>query len=108
MPYELKRSAGKYLFNLKGEQHEVLLTSGYFPKKTEALAAIETVRRLGADSKSFELRQAATGSRFFVLKAKSADEVLVRSELFESEGAAWRAMQVACKHCPTVDVRDWS
>ena len=107
MPYELKRSAGKFLFNLKGEQHEVLLTSGYFPKKTEALAAIETVRKLGADSKSFELCRAATGSRFFVLKA-GANEVLVRSELFESEGAAWKAIQTACKHCTTVDIRDWS
>lgn len=107
MPYELKRSAGKYLFNLKGEQHEVLLVSGAYPKKAEALAAIEAVRRLGADEKSFELRRAATGDAFFVLKARK-DDVLVRSELFESEGAAWRAMQVARKHCPTVDVRDWS
>ena len=108
MPYELKRSAGKYLFNLKDEQHGVLLTSGYFPKKTEALAAIEAVRRIGADSRSFELQRAATGSRFFVLKAPQAQEILARSGLFESEGAAWRAMQAVCKHCPTVDVRDWS
>ncbi len=107
MPYELKRSAGKFLFNLKGERHEVLLTSGFFPKKEEALAAIETVRRLGVDAKSYELRRAATGSAFFVLKAR-ANEVLVKSELFESESAAFRAMHVMTKQCPTVDVRDWS
>ena len=107
MPYELKRSAGKYLFNLKGEQHEVLLTSGYFPKKAEALAAIEVVRKLAMDAKAFELCRAATGSRFFVLKAGEKD-VLARSELFDSEGAAWRAMQAASKHCMTVDIRDWS
>jgi len=107
MPYELKRSAGKYLFNLKGERHEVLLTSGFYPKKEEALAAIETVRKLGADVKSYELRRAATGSPFFVLKAR-ANEVLVKSELFESESAAFRAMQTLTKQCATVDLRDWS
>ncbi|HVJ81138.1 MAG TPA: YegP family protein [Planctomycetia bacterium] len=107
MPYELKRSAGKYLFNLKGEQHEVLLMSAPFPKKAEALAAIETVRKIGASEAGFELRRAATGSPFYVLKT-GRDEVLCRSELFENETAAWKAMQSARKHCPTVDVRDWS
>jgi uncharacterized protein YegP (UPF0339 family) len=107
MPYELKRSAGKFLFNLKGEQHEVLLTSGFFPKREDALAAIETVRKLGADSKSYEMRRAATGSPFFVLKAR-ANEVLVKSEVYESESAAFRAMQVMTKQCSTVDLRDWS
>lgn len=107
MPYELKRSDGKYLFNLKGEQHEVLLTSPAFPRKAEALAAIEAARKVGATEKGFELRRAATGSPFFVLKA-DRDQVICRSELFDSENAAWRAMQAARKHCPTVDVRDWS
>lgn len=107
MPYELKRSDGKYLFNLKGERHEVLLVSGPFPKKTEALAAIEAVRKFGASESGFELRRAATGSPFYVLKT-GGDKVLGRSELFESESAAWRAMQAARKHCLTVDVRDWS
>jgi hypothetical protein len=108
MPYELKRSVdGKYVFNLKGEQHEVLLTSHPFPKKTEALAAIETMRRSGASESSFELKRAVTGNPFFVLKSER-DEVLGRSEFFGSESAAWRAMQAARKQCPTVDVRDWS
>ncbi len=107
MPYELKRSAGKYLFNLKGERHEVLLTSGFFPKKADALAAIEAVRKLGADTKSYELRRASTGSPFLVLKAR-ANEVLVKSELFQSESEAFRAMQTMAKQCLTVDVRDWS
>jgi uncharacterized protein len=107
MPYELKRSSGKYLFNLKGEQHEVLLTSGLFPKREDALAAIDTVRKLGADLKSYEMRRGATGNPFFVLKAR-ANEVLAKSELFESESAAFRAMQVMTKHCSSVDLRDWS
>ncbi len=107
MPYELKRSAGKYLFNLKGERHEVLLTSGFFPKREDALAAIEAVRKLGADEKAYEMRRGAEGCPFFVLKARP-NEVLVKSELFESESAAFRAMQTLTKHCPTVDLRDWS
>jgi uncharacterized protein YegP (UPF0339 family) len=107
MPYELKRSAGKYLFSLKGEAHEVLLTSGFYPKKGEALAAIEAARRLGADTKAFELRRGAAGNRFFVLKA-GANEVLAQSNLFETESAAWHAMHAASKHCATVDLRDWS
>jgi uncharacterized protein YegP (UPF0339 family) len=108
MPYELKRSAdGKYIVNLKGEQHEVLLTSSPFPRKAEALAAIEAVRKHGATERGFELKRAVTGSPFFVVKAER-DVVLGRSELFASESAAWKAMQAARKHCGTVDVRDWS
>lgn len=108
MPYELKRANdGKFIVNLKGEQHEVLLTSGPFPKKAAALAAIDAACTHGADEKGFELKRAVTGNRFFVLKT-GRDEVLGRSELFASEGAAWRAMQSARKHCATIDVRDWS
>jgi|GEM_PF-3172999 Uncharacterized conserved protein len=108
MPYELKRSMnGKYLFSLKGERHEVLFTSGLFPKKADALATIEAVRRHGGGEKGIELRRAATGSAFFVVKTER-DQVVGRSELFESETEAWRAMQATRKHCPTVDVRDWS
>lgn len=107
MPYELKRREGKFFFDLKSDEHETLLTSAPFPKRTEALAAIETARKLGGREKAFELKRAATGSPFFVLKSER-DQVLCRSELFSSESAAWKAMQAARKHCPTVDVRDWS
>ncbi len=108
MPYELKRSVdGKYIVNLKGEQHELLLISGPFPKKAAALAAIEAARVHGAREQGFELKRAVTGSPFFVLKA-GRDEVLGRSEFFPSENAAWKAMQAARKHCATIEVRDWS
>jgi uncharacterized protein YegP (UPF0339 family) len=108
MPYELKRANdGKYIVNLKGDQHEVLLTSGPFPKKAAAMAAIEAARVHGASAQGFELKRAVTGSPFYVLKA-GRDEVVGRSEFFASEGAAWRAMESARKHCVTIDVRDWS
>lgn len=107
MPYELKRSEGKFIFNLKGEQQETILTSSPFPKKAEALAAIEAAQKLGTNERAFELKRAITGTPFFVLKAEG-DQVLCRSEFFGSEGAAWRAMQAARKLCPSIDVRDWS
>lgn len=108
MPYELKRATnGMFIVSLKGEQHEVLFTSGPFSKKSSALEVIEAARLHGANERGFELKRAVSGNPFFVLKA-TQDRVLGRSALFESEGAAWRAMQAARKHCGTIAVLDWS
>jgi uncharacterized protein YegP (UPF0339 family) len=106
MSFELKRSAGKFVFNLKGEAQETLLTSQPFPKKMDALAAIEAAKKRSSDQRAFELRRSVTGNPFFVLKS-DRDEELGRSGLFGSEGAAWRAMEAARKATPKAEVRDW-
>jgi uncharacterized protein YegP (UPF0339 family) len=107
MPYELKRADGKFVFNLKAESLEVVLTSNAYKQHHEALAAIEAARTHGASESGFELKRSVTGGVFFVLKSPK-EEVLGRSAWYADEHAAWRAMQTARRLCPAADVRDWS
>lgn len=48
MPYEIKKTAnGKFMFNLKAANYEVILTSEVYEQKASALAGIESVRANG-------------------------------------------------------------
>ena len=43
--YDLKRSGDQYMFNLRGENYEPILTSERYVTKTGALSGIESVRQ---------------------------------------------------------------
>ncbi|HEX2747125.1 MAG TPA: YegP family protein [Verrucomicrobiales bacterium] len=85
--YELKTTAaGKFMFNLKAGNHQVILTSETYDSKSAASNGIASVRTNGPKESSFEKKVSSAGQPYFVLKAGNG-ETIGKSEMYTSEAA---------------------
>ena len=83
--FELKTIAnGKFMFNLKAGNGEIILSSQQYKSRRNALKGIESVRKNAAEDAQFETKTAANGEVFFVLKAKNS-QVIGKSETYPTE-----------------------
>lgn len=79
-----KTESGKFRFNLKASNGEIILVSELYNAKASAKKGIESVKKHSADVKFFEDRSDKSGKLYFVLKAAN-HEVIGVSESYESE-----------------------
>lgn len=106
MSYELKKTQnGKYMFNLKAANHEVILTSEVYEQKASALAGIESVRKNGPEAANYELKTSASKQPYFVLKAAN-QQVIGKSEMYSSEAAAKNGIASVQKNCTSTEVKE--
>lgn len=106
MSYEIKTTQnGKFMFNLKAANHEVILTSELYEQKASALAGVESVRNHGPDAANFELRTSTANQPYFVLKAAN-QQVIGRSETYSSEAAARNGIESVKKNCSSTEIKD--
>jgi uncharacterized protein YegP (UPF0339 family) len=75
--------AGRFTFNLKAGNHEVILTSQVYQSKQDALAGIESVRINSADDSRFQRKTAKDDSPYFVLLAGNG-QTIGKSEMYSS------------------------
>lgn len=85
--YELKKSAnGKFHFNLKASNGQIILSSEMYESKDAAGNGIESVRKNGGDDKNFEKKDSSGGQPYFNLKASNG-QVIGRSEMYNTVDA---------------------
>nr|WP_218280347.1 YegP family protein [Verrucomicrobium spinosum] len=73
MSYDLKKDkSGKFTFNLKAGNGQVILTGQSYASKQGAQDGIASVRTHGVDDANFELKTSVAGEPFFVLKPRMA------------------------------------
>lgn len=85
--YDLKKSSnGKFMFNLKAGNGQIILTSEMYEAKSGAENGIESVRKNGGEEKRFERRESKKKEPYFVLKAGNG-QVIGRSEMYSSNAA---------------------
>ena len=65
---------GKFRFNLRSGNHQVILTSETYESKAAAHNGIESVRKNATDASLFQRKTAKDGSAYFVLKAKNGEK----------------------------------
>lgn len=88
MSYEIKTTTNaKFMFNLKAENHQVILTSEVYEQKQSALAGIASVQANGPFSKNFEHKLSTAREPYFVLKAQNG-EIIGTSQMYSSQAAA--------------------
>jgi uncharacterized protein len=88
MSYQISPTSNdKFMFNLKAENHQVILTSQVYEQKQSALAGIASVQVNGPYSKNFEHKLSAAGEPYFVLKAQNG-EIIGTSQMYSSQAAA--------------------
>lgn len=106
MSYDLKKSAsGKFVFNLKAANHQVILTSQLYATKRSAEAGIASVQKHGADEKYFELKVAKSKEPYFILKASNG-QTIGKSEMYKSEAAAKNGIASVQKNAASTSIKD--
>ena len=85
--FEIKKAKnGKYYFNLKAGNGEIILSSQMYADKRGCKNGIESVRKNAASEAQFSVEEDKGGKPYFVLKAKNS-EVIGRSESYSSRSS---------------------
>ena len=85
--FECKKGKdGKYYFNLKAKNGEVILTSQGYASRSGLQVGVESTKKNAVNMGSFEILKTITGAPYFVLKAGNG-EVVGKSEMYSSKEA---------------------
>jgi len=85
--FEIKKSSnGKFHFNLKAGNGQIILSSEMYETRTAAEGGIESIKKNAGDDARYERRTSAKGDPYFVLKAGNGQEI-GRSEMYNSPAA---------------------
>lgn len=98
-------SNGKFKFNLKAGNGQVILTSEVYESKASAENGIESVKKNAGDDDRFERKTASNGSPFFNLKAGNG-QVIGSSEMYSSEAARDNGIESVKTNAPDAEVDD--
>ncbi|HKP70683.1 MAG TPA: YegP family protein [Pyrinomonadaceae bacterium] len=104
--FELKTSVnGKFHFNLKAGNGQIILSSEMYESRSAAENGIESVKKNAADDARFERRTSAKGDPYFVLKAGNGQEI-GRSEMYNSPGAMENGIESVKTNGPDAAIAD--
>ena len=104
--FELKKTeSGKYMFNLKAGNGQIILVSQMYESKDSAENGIESVRRNSADDARFERKVAKNGEPFFSLTATNGQNI-GKSETYSSESAMENGVESVKTNAPDAEVVD--
>lgn len=104
--FELKLSAnGKYHFNLKAGNGQVILSSELYESKSAALNGIESMKKNGGDPARYETKVNSKGEPYFILKAGNGQEI-GRSEYYSGDAACKNGMESVQKNAPDGELVD--
>lgn len=85
--FEIKKDkAGKFRFNLKAGNGQVILSSEAYNSKSACDNGIESVRKNSADDARFERKTAKNGKAYFNLKASNG-QVIGASQMYASNAS---------------------
>jgi uncharacterized protein YegP (UPF0339 family) len=104
--FELKRNAaGKFHFNLKAGNGEVILTSEVYEAKDSAENGIESVRRNAPADERFDRRTSKAGEPYFVLTAANG-QVIGVSEMYASTSGMENGIASVKTNAPEAKLKD--
>jgi uncharacterized protein YegP (UPF0339 family) len=102
--FEIKEgSSGKFRFNLKAGNGQILLSSEAYETKQGAEKGIESTRKNAPDDNRYERKTARNEEAFFVLKAGNG-EPLGRSETYSSVSAMENGIESVKKNAIDAEV----
>lgn len=104
--FELKTSAsGKFHFNLKSGNGQIILSSEMYETRAAAENGIESVKKNAGDDARYERKTSAKDEPFFVLKAGNG-EPIGRSEMYSSESAMENGIASVKDNAPEATIAD--
>ncbi len=104
--FEIKISTnGKYHFNLKSGNGQIILSSEMYETKSAADNGIESVKKNAPDDNRYERRASSKGDPYFILKAGNSQEI-GRSEMYSSTAAMENGIESVKTNAPTAETVD--
>ncbi len=104
--FDLKKSTrGKFMFNLKAGNHEIILTSELYETKAGAQNGIASVKTNAPSDSRYDRRTAKDDSPYFVLKAGNG-EIIGKSEMYKSTSGMENGIESVKKNGPDATVKD--
>ena len=100
-----KGSTGKFRFNLRAGNNEIILTSETYEAKASAENGIASVRTNSQDDARFTRKTATDGSPYFVLTATN-NQVIGTSEMYSSTAARDNGIASVKTNAPSAVVVD--
>ena len=106
--FEIKRTSnGKFMFNLKAGNDQVILTSRMYDSRESAEAAIGSVKENAVLAEQFEQRTGAGGKPHFVLLDED-QQVIGTSEVYSSRVGMRHGIASVKKNAPGAETVDHS
>ncbi len=91
--------SGKYRFNLKASNGQVILSSQGYSTKAACQNGIESVKKNSQNDAQFERLQAKDGSPYFNLKSTNG-QIIGNSEMYKSASAMENGISSVKKNAP--------
>jgi uncharacterized protein len=104
--FELDTSKnGKFMFNLKAGNGQVILTSQMYETKPSALQGVESVKANAAIDERYERATTTAGEPYFNLKAANS-QVIGRSQSYSSVASMEAGIASVKSHAPGAVLKD--
>jgi uncharacterized protein YegP (UPF0339 family) len=104
--FDLKKSPrGKFMFNLKSGNGQVILTSELYETKKAAENGINSVRKNAGNPKRFETKAAKNGKGYFVLKASNG-QVIGKSQFYKGEAGLKNGIASVARNAADAAIAD--
>jgi uncharacterized protein YegP (UPF0339 family) len=106
--FEIKKAVnGKFVFNLKSANDQIILTSQMYDSKEGAGHGIASVRENAAIDERYEEKTGSDGHPYFVLCAANS-QVIGRSQMYSSREAMRKGMASVKKNAQDAETVDFS
>ena len=98
--FELKVAKnGKYHFNLKAGNGQIILSSEMYESKAAAENGIASIQKNSGDDSRYERKESSNGKPYFNLKAGNG-QVIGKSEMYESVASMENGIASVTKNGP--------
>jgi uncharacterized protein YegP (UPF0339 family) len=96
---------GKFRFNLKSGNGQIVLTSQMYEKRISATNGIKSIKKNCGDDNCFERKVARNGKPFFVLKAKNG-QAIGKSQQYSGNASMEKGIASVKNNAPDAEVKD--
>lgn len=105
--FEIKKSTnGKFHFNLKAGNGQIILSSEMYETKAACENGIESIKKNAGNADRFDRRETAKGEPYFVIKAGNGQEI-GRSETYQGGKTAMEnGIESVMKNAPDATIVD--
>jgi hypothetical protein len=101
--FVIQNGNGKYRFNLKADNHQVILTSESYTSKSGCENGIESVK-INAPLDNHYARLVSKNSKFYFNLKAGNGEIIGTSEMYESESSRDNGIESVKKNAPKATV----
>jgi len=104
--FELNTAAnGKFFFNLKASNGQIILSSEMYESKSAAQNGIESVKKNATDDARYDRLTSKNGDPYFVLKAGNGEQI-GRSETYSSTAAMENGIESVKTNAPNAQIAE--